>query len=162
MFGRKRFISWQTWLSYLNVAATTFPITYCLNRSSESLMLPLAASVRLPDAATRGCESDLVISTSICVDLVDPWLSGWPVSGIRWSLWSLSKKRCCVVGSAGVVPGHQRGDWRGLPVSPQKHRCMHSALPERPVEYVRGIDCASRPVRCKIQEMHAVWWLSRV
>lgn len=66
------------------------------------------------------------------------------------------------VSSTGIVPVHQRWDWRGLPVSLQTHWCMHSDLPERPVEYVRGIDCASRPMRCKIQEMQAVWWLSPV
>lgn len=41
--------------------------------------------------------------------------------------------------STGIVPVHRRGDWRGLPVSLQTLCCMHSDLPGRPVEYVRGI-----------------------
>lgn len=66
------------------------------------------------------------------------------------------------VSAAGIVPVYRRGDWRGLPKSLQKHRCMHSDLLERPVKHVRRIDHSSGPTRCKIHEMQAVWWLNPV
>lgn len=66
------------------------------------------------------------------------------------------------VSCAGLFPVHWWGYWKGLSVSLWRHHCTLSDLPERSLEYVRGIDCASGPVTCKIQEMQAVWWLSLV
>lgn len=164
MFNWKYIPGWQTWWSYLNFTAFTLPITYYKYQRSKSLMLTLAASVH-----DYQCESGSVIRTAICVDLVDLRLPGWPMLGILlvavvliWGPVQRQGKYAVSVSSTGIVPVHRRGDWRGLPVSLQTHRCMHSDLPERPAEYVRGIDCASRPMRCKIQEMQAVWWLSPV
>lgn len=55
------------------------------------------------------------------------------------------------VSCAGLFPVHWWGYWKGLSVSLWRHHCTLSDLPERSLEYVRGIDCASGPWHVKFK-----------
>lgn len=145
-------------------------LTYCLQFvwSSKSLMLCLAASEHDYHMLLPTCLCESGFHAFICVDPVDLQLQDWPMSQITlvavvliWGRSKYGKEMQCLWALLALFQSIGKEIAEAF-LSLQTHQCMHSDLPKSPVEYVIGRDCASRPIRCKNQEMQAVWWLSSV